>query len=157
MNPGTDPRHPLVGSWQLERWVSVGDDGSEAEPLGASPEGLLTYAPDGTMITVIGRPIAERPRFASGDLTGGTTDERAGACSTFIAYGGRWSTDGEVVVHDVAMSLFPNWVGSTQRRRFELSAAETRLTLAAPPIEVGGVTRVQRLTWARRGERSGMR
>ena len=39
MKSGTDPRHPLVGSWQLERWVSVGDDGSEAEPLGRAPRG----------------------------------------------------------------------------------------------------------------------
>lgn len=148
----TEPAHPLVGSWRLERWVAVTDDGTETHPMGEAPDGLLTYAADGTMITVIGR--SDRPVFATGDLTGGTADERAAAFGSFVAYGGRWSGEGDTVVHDVETSLFPNWVGTTQRRHWELDDDGARLILIAPPLEVAGATRTQRLTWARRG-RSG--
>ena len=32
-------RNPLIGSWRLETWVSLVDDGTEARPMGARPEG----------------------------------------------------------------------------------------------------------------------
>lgn len=146
---------PLTGSWRLERWVAVADDGSETHPMGEAPDGLLTYAPDGTMITVLGR--SDRPAFATADLTGGSVDERAAAFGSFVAYGGRWTLDGDHVVHAVETSLFPNWVGSTQRRHWQLIDGGARLVLTAPPLEVAGTTRVQRLTWARLGPSRGER
>jgi hypothetical protein len=138
----------LIGTWHLETWVSLVDDGTEA-PMGPSPEGLLAYAPDGTMITAFGRAERERDRFATDDMTGGTTDERSAAFSSFIAYGGRYAIDGSTVVHPVEVSLFPNWVGTTQRRHWALDADGDRLTLVSPPITVGGQTRTQRLVWRR--------
>jgi hypothetical protein len=137
----------LVGSWRLETWVSLLDDGTEALPMGASPEGLLAYAPDGTMVTAFGR--SGRRRFATDDLTGGTAEERSEAFQSFIAYGGRYAIDGSTVAHTVEVSLFPNWVGTVQRRHWELAEDGQRLILVSPPITVGGVTRTQRLTWRR--------
>jgi len=137
----------LIGTWHLETWISLVDDGTEALPMGASPEGLLAYAPDGTMVTVFGR--AERDRFGTDDLTGGTTDERSEAFSSFIAYGGRYALDGSTIIHTVEVSLFPNWVGTTQRRHWALDDGGERLTLVSPPITVGGLTRTQRLVWRR--------
>lgn len=148
-----DGAPPLSGSWRLERWVAVAEDGSETHPMGEAPDGLLTYAPDGTMITVIGR--SDRPAFSTADLTGGSVHERAAAFGSFVAYGGRWALDGEHLVHSVEISLFPNWVGSTQRRHWQLIDGDTRLVLTAPPIEVAGTTRVQRLTWTRLGPSRG--
>lgn len=139
----------LIGTWHLETWVSLVDDGTEAKPMGPSPEGLLAYAPDGTMITVFGRAEGDRDRFATDDLTGGTTDERSAAFSSFIAYGGRYAIDGSTVIHTVEVSLFPNWVGTTQRRHWTLDEDGERLTLVSPPITVGGQTRTQRLVWRR--------
>lgn len=115
--------------------------------MGDDPEGLVVYSGDGTMIVLMAR--ADRPRIASDDLTGGTEAERAHAFASFIAYGGRFEVDGNQVTHHVEMSQFPNWVGSAQRRRWELDDAGRMLTLTSPPVTLGGATRIQRLTWER--------
>jgi hypothetical protein len=139
--------HPLVGGWRLRSWVSIADDGSETLPMGETPNGLVVYSADGTVIGIMGP--GDRPRFATDDVTGGTIEERARAFATFIAYGGSYEVDGDTVTHRVETSLFPNWVGTTQRRRWQLDETGRRLTLTSPPLMLGGATRVQRLTWER--------
>lgn len=139
--------HPLVGSWRLRRWVAIADDGSESLPMGDTPVGLLVYSADGTMVGLMG--LGDRPRLAADDVTGGTVDERARAFATFIAYGGRYEVDGQTVSHHVDVSLFPNWIGTVQQRRWELDPAGRTLTLSSPPLSLGGATRTQRLTWER--------
>lgn len=139
--------HPLVGGWRLRTWVSIADDGSETQPMGDAPDGLLTYTAGGTMIGIMGP--GGRPRFATDDVTGGTADEQARAFATFIAYGGRYAVDGDTVTHDVETSLFPNWIGTQQRRRWALDPSGRHLTITSPPLVLGGATRIQRLTWER--------
>lgn len=117
--------------------------------MGPDPFGLLTYSSDGTMVAVMGR--GGRPPFASDDVTGGTVEERAAAFASCIAYGGSFQVDGDQVTHRVEVSLFPNWIGTEQRRRWEVSADGELLTLTSPPLVLGGATRVQRLVWKRRG------
>ncbi len=115
--------------------------------MGQKPDGLLVYSGDGTMITVLGP--GERPRFESGDVTGGTDAEQARAFATYVAYGGSYEVDGDTVSHQVETSLFPNWIGTVQRRRWELDETGRRLTLTSPPVALGGATRIQRLSWER--------
>jgi len=115
--------------------------------MGEAPEGLLVYSSDGTMIVLMAQ--SDRRRIASDDMIGGSEPERAQAFASFIAYGGPYEVDGGVVSHHVAMSQFPNWVGTVQRRRFELDETGGRLTLTSPPVTLGGATRIQRLTWER--------
>lgn len=114
--------------------------------MGEAPSGLLIYSRDGAMIGILGS--GARTRFASEDVTGGTDEERALAFSTFIAYGGRFEIEGDVISHHVDTSLFPNWIGTVQRRRWKLDETG-RLTLTSPPVTLGGATRIQRLTWER--------
>jgi hypothetical protein len=141
----------LVGGWRLRSWVSITDDGEEAHPMGDMPDGLLTYTADGTMVGIMGPN--DRPRLSTDDVTGGTPEERAAAFATFIAYGGRFAVDGDAVIHTVETSLFPNWIGTEQRRRFAISEDGRTLTLTSPPIVLGGTRRIQRLTWSRIDER----
>ena len=54
-----------------------------------------------------------------------------------------------MVTHHVETSLFPNWIGTEQRRQWVLDDEAGVLTLTSPRLAVGGVTRVQRLTWGR--------
>jgi hypothetical protein len=142
--------HPLVGSWRLQRWAAIVEDGTESLPMGDAPDGLLIYAADRSMVAAFG--WGDRPRFDSDDVTGGTVDERARAFSTYVAYGGRYEIDGDTVHHRVETSLFPNWVGTVQRRRWEVDETGRRLTLTSPPVSLGGATRIQRLTWERARE-----
>ena len=69
--------------------------------------------------------------------------------AAFIAYSGRFRVDGGDVIHQVEMSLFPNWVGTTQRRHVALEADGDRLVLTSDPFVVRGRLGVQRLTWER--------
>ena len=137
----------LVGGWRLRSWVSIADDGAEARPMGEAPDGLLAYTAAGTIVGIMAP--ADRPRFATDDVTGGTAEEQAAAFATFIAYGGRYAVEGDTVIHTVETSLFPNWIGTEQRRRFDLSDDGRTLTFTSPPIVLGGTRRIQRLTWSR--------
>jgi hypothetical protein len=144
---GGDATHPLVGGWRLRAWVAIADDGSETRPMGDSPDGLLAYTAPGTMVGIMGP--AGRPRFITDDVTGGSEAEQAGAFSTFIAYGGRYEVRDDTVTHHVETSLFPNWIGTRQQRRWALDATGRTLTLTSPPLALGGATRIQRLVWER--------
>jgi Lipocalin-like domain len=141
----------LVGGWRLRSWVSIADDGAEARPMGEAPDGVLAYTADNMVVGIMSP--ADRPRFVTDDVTGGTAEEQAAAFATFIAYGGRYEIDGDTVIHTVESSLFPNWIGTQQRRRFTLSDDGRTLTLTSPPLVLGGTRRVQRLTWSRVEER----
>lgn len=143
-------RHPLIGAWRLRDWIAIADDGTTTQPMGEHPEGLLAYSGDGTMVAIMAR--ADRRRFGSEDLTGGTAEEQAAAFRTFIAYGGRFTIDADQVTHRVESSLFPNWIGTDQRRQWTLDDDARTLVLASPPLALGGVTRRQRLTWERQGD-----
>jgi hypothetical protein len=139
----------LVGTWRLVSWASEGEDGVEY-PMGAGPEGILAYTPDGTMITTIGRP--GRAPIDGGDMLAGPVDQRLAAMTTFIAYAGTFRVEDGAVVHDVNMSLFPNWIGTTQRRHVALSADGRALELSTDPFVLRGRMSTQRLAWERVGD-----
>jgi hypothetical protein len=136
----------IVGTWRLASWTSVGDDGTQL-PMGEHPEGVVVYTADGTMITTIGK--AERPRIDGADMHGGPVEQRLEALSTFIAYAGTFRVEGDDVLHDVTMSLYPNWVGTAQRRHVTLSEDGDELALAADPFVVRGRLGTHVLTWRR--------
>jgi hypothetical protein len=141
----------IAGTWRLRRWESAAEDGSVVYPMGEAPEGVVVYTAEGTMITTVGE--AGRQPITGGDLLGGPVEERLAAMTSFIAYSGSYVLDGGDVVHTVTMSLFPNWVGTQQRRHVELSADGRVLVLSTDPIVVRGRRGVQRLTWERVGAR----
>ena len=136
----------LVGTWRLRTWTSEGEDGVQ-NPMGERPEGVLVYTADGTMIAAMGR--ADRPPIDGTDMHGGPVDQQLEAWSTFIAYYGTFRVDGGDVVHDVTMSLYPNWVGTSQRRHVTLSDDGDRLILSADPFVVRGRLGTQVLGWVR--------
>jgi len=136
----------LVGTWRLVTWTSDGADGTQL-PMGEHPEGVVVYTPDGTMITTIGR--TDRPRIDGTDMQGGPVEQRLEAQATFIAYSGSFRVEDGDVIHEVTMSLYPNWVGTSQRRHVALSEDGDRLTLSAEPFAVRGRVGTHVLTWRR--------
>ena len=138
--------NPLVGTWRLVSWEnrSVGD-GEVSHPLGKDAVGYIMYGRDGYMSVAIMRP--DRARFATGDLLGGTAEERARAAETYVSYCGRYEFRGDTVVHRVELSLFPDWVGIEQERLVEVEG--DRLTLSTRPILLGGGQRTAHLIWER--------
>jgi Lipocalin-like domain len=140
----------LVGTWRLRSCVARADDGSLTYPLGADPHGYLLYAEGGWMGAQI--CAGNRKALPTEDLLSGSEAERAEAFSSYVAYCGSYEVRGDVVIHRVLVSLFPNWVGTEQTRYFDLTAEE--LVLRTPPIEVGGKSLVHEFVWHREDGRT---
>jgi hypothetical protein len=134
----------VVGTWRLKLWETRTADGRVAYPLGRDAVGYLIYTAGGYMAVTMMQ--VNRPAFASDDLLGGTLGEQATAAAGYVTYCGRYEIRNGTVVHYVELSLFPNWVGSTQVR-FAVVAAD-ELTITTEPLAIGGET-VNRLVWER--------
>ena len=103
------------------------------------------YNADGYMCVTIAS--ANRLEFSSGDIKGGTTEEKVAAADTYISYCGTYEIKRDTVVHHIELSFFPNWNGVDQKRM--LSIDGNRLSLSTPPIAVEGVEQTHHLIWER--------
>lgn len=135
----------ILGRWDIVSWLQHYDDGRRQAPLGETLEGFIRYVPDGDMICMIAN--ARRASFTSGSQWNASDADKAGAYGTMLAYAGRWRIEGETVVHEVALSLFPNWKGGEQRRQVRLDGdtlfIEARLEDGTPEA------RTAQLKWRR--------
>lgn len=139
-------REQLIGHWRLVSLAAL--NGNDIDyPMGQDLEGVITYESAGHMATQIMRHL--RPSFVSGDMGGGTSEELAAAVTGYSAYFGTYSVDeaAGVVTHHVKGSLFPNWVGTDQRRSILIDG--NSLTLTSQPILSEGKMRVFRAVWQR--------
>ena len=136
--------NPFQGTWKLVSLETRTEDGAVSYPWGRDPVGLYIFGGDGfSSVAVMG---AHRPRFASRDIRGGTTEEIV-AASNYVSYAGRYDIHGNKLVVHVEVSFFPNWVGQDQERFFEFSAS--RLTLSSPPVLIEGREQRGYLIWER--------
>lgn len=103
------------------------------------------YSADGCVSVAI--QAAARARFGTRDLLAGSEAQLAEAASTYISYAGRYTVRGARVFHFVEVSLFPDWIGSTQERLFSFEGH--RLTLSTDPIPLGGQSVTAVLIWER--------
>ncbi|MEU1622658.1 lipocalin-like domain-containing protein [Streptomyces sp. NPDC005722] len=143
-------RASLTGGWRLVSYEATDVvTGEVVEPFGPRPRGLLTYGPDGCMAAQIMR--AGRPEFRHGRLEEGLPGELAAAAAGYLAYAGTFEVPAaDTVVHHVEMSLFPNWVGGSQKRIADLAGRRLRLSLPGPG-RIWGAIRTGVLTWERAG------
>jgi hypothetical protein len=138
----------LAGTWRLVSCEAEGDDGGIAYPQGEDAVGLLVYTTDGFMSGQVMR--RGRESLPAGYRQGGASGRVQNAFEGYIAYCGRYRVDesaGEVI-HTVEAALYPNWVGTEQRRTYHIDG--NRLTLLAVS-ERGGKKKVARLIWERVG------
>ncbi len=142
-------REQFIGTWKLVSSEIRLSDGQLTYPLGTDAVGRITYDTAGHMLCQLVR--LDRPAFASGDQWGGTPEETKAAFQGCIAYFGTYEVNEQegTVIHHVEGSLFPNWVGTDQRRFFEFSGKQ--LTLTTPPIPAGGQQATARLVYERLG------
>jgi hypothetical protein len=140
-------RQAILGPWKLISMEATNQQGGVFYPFGESPSGMIMYDPSGYMSYTAMR--TGRPNFASGDLAGGTPEEKRAAFEGFDAYCGTYDLDLEerVVIHHVEASKFPNWEGSEQLRYFKVT--EDRLIVKTPPIQFQGIDWVIHVTFAR--------
>ncbi len=133
----------FIGAWKLIS-VETRDENGELFRRGHRT-GYLLYSGEGYMSVAFmkeGRPI-----FASGDIRGGTVEEKKAAIEGYVSYCGRFEVRGDKVVHRIEVSLFPNWVGASQERLCEFEG--DRLTLSTPLMLVGGRQLSTHVVWER--------
>lgn len=137
--------NPLEGTWRLVSFDVRDQGGQIVYPFGRDAVGFITYTGDGRMAVQFGR--AERARPASGDWVGATPSEIEAAARDYFAYCGTYEyRDGEVT-HRVELSLMPNWIGGEQVRLVAFD--DDTVTLATPPMPVGGRQQIATLVWQR--------
>ena len=127
----------LIGTWKLVSYQARGEDGRVSYPVGQDPVGYIIYTQDGYMSVSI--MSADRPRYSSTDLLGGTGEEKVAAATTYIGYCGRYEFDANQVLHHIEVAFFPNRTGTSQERFVEL--AGDRLSLVTPPMLIEGEER----------------
>ncbi len=147
-SPRAIPAVPLnpVGRWEILSWEQTFDDGRREQPMGEQLQGFIQYSEGGHMACMIAR--TDRLTFKSGGQWNASDTEKASAYNSLLAYGGRYDVKGDVITHQVDISLFPNWVGGAQKRRFVVNADGT-LTLSARLEDGTPQARSARLIWRR--------
>ena len=124
----------LVGTWRLVSLEHRREDGQIVKILGEESIGLGAFTGDGYFFSFIMN--ADRPKFLSEDIMGGTLEEKASAVETFVSYCGRYEVNEDKITQNVEMSLFPDWVGGKQERYFEFD--NDRLIVKTPPMVIHG-------------------
>ena len=135
----------IVGTWRLVSFEVRINDVPVAHPLGKDAIGYGLFTEDGYMMASL--MTSNRPSFSSGDVMGGTTEEKASATETYISYSGRYEVHDNQFTTHVEMSLFPNWVGNEQERFFEVKG--DLLTAYSPPILIQGAEQTAHTIWER--------
>jgi hypothetical protein len=142
--PGAEPRakERFIGTWELVSFESRSASGDVTYPRGRRPAGRLTYDREGRMAVQIMQ--RERLKFASENSRTATAAEAESAFRGYSAYFGTYRVDEAAgyVIHKVEASLFPNWVGTDQKRFFRFE--DNRLTL-----EADGPAGRSKLVWER--------
>jgi len=146
-NKSVHNANALLGAWRLRDFYIESSDGERVFPFGESPQGVLMYSDAGMMSAQL--MGGERPVVESGDQLDATAQEMAANFKSCVAYFGRYEIDmdGGFVLHHVEKSLFPNWEGMPQKRFFELTGDQLRIT--TPPLAWGGMDKTAVLLWER--------
>ena len=131
----------LTGAWQLKAFEFTDAEGNLFYPLGKQPTGALVVAGSGH--AVLSFANSERSCFSGDDLFSGSTEERAAAAKGYVSFGGPCEvTDDTISIH-VAYSLFPNWIGAIQIRRYKIDGDTLVLSTLGPRL-YGGTLRTGR-------------
>jgi hypothetical protein len=148
LTPGTAAAasNELAGTWTLTLADERRPDGTRAEPYGADAEGLLIVDRDGRYSLQIFR--RDRPKFASGNKRTGTAHEYESAVLGMSSHIGRCSVDRKsgTITFRIERASYPNWEGTQQVRRYQLSGDE--LSYEVPASATGDGT-IPRSVWHR--------
>ncbi len=132
----------LVGTWTIAS-VTNEQGGTQVEPFGSDPQGMLMFDEDGRYALMLLRP--DLPAFASNNRTAGTPEENQAVVRGSIAHFGTYAVEGEdTLLLRIEASTFPNWNGAEQKRPFTLTGDKLEYTV--PAAASGGTSRV---VWTR--------
>jgi hypothetical protein len=135
-----DAGNSLVGAWKLISVETRRTDGTVSPLYGVATSGVLVYDRSGQMSAHLMDLSIQRC---------GTMDRRKcpdavarNAFDNYLGYWGRYELlpGQNVVVHHVEGASHPDWIGTDQKRYFELSG--NRVMISTPPMMIRGVESV---------------
>ncbi len=125
-------KEKIIGTWKLVSWTRT-VEGVESPAFGEGPIGMTIYTPDGHFCSQVMRN--NRRLFTAQNPLDGTPEESAAAYAGYIGYCGRFEVNEQEgsISHNVELSWFPNWTGTTQKRfaKFE----DDRLIFNFPTVQ----------------------
>lgn len=113
----------LIGTWSFVSCVARTSTGVSTYPWGHDSRGFLSYTSDGFVFVT-----------------------RMGAVE-FESYCGKYTITNNTVVHSIDLCSTRDFVGTQQRRSFEINNNELRLT--TEPVLADGITHTAYLVWKR--------
>ncbi len=134
----------IEGVWKLKKYSRRFLDTNEVRN-DMLPQAYILYTPGGFMMSIT---VEEKRVPPAGEVL--TDEERVRLFKSIIsAYSGRYTVEGDTVIHDVDMSWNEAWTGTRQVRKFAVNGDE--LVIETTPRTAGTDTRqfVNTLTWER--------
>jgi hypothetical protein len=146
-NGSAQSKNALVGTWKLVSATETTKKGEVRDIYGKNPAGLLTYTADGRMMAIITN--GGRKSLSVPDYVGAPAEERAEAFATLVAYAGRYTLDGNKVIHHLEASWLKNVV-NMDVIRFIVKLQGNKVTLRTAPFPRGGLQIAnEELVWER--------
>ena len=136
----------LHGTWRLLSFTqTILATGEEIDVFGQSPQGFITYGPDGRMMVLMVKDGRPRPS----DLANITDQERAELLRTMVAYAGTYNVEGNAVRHKLDVSWNQIFTGTDQVRNIELDGCKFIMSTNPQPRSQDGQMSVSVMTWER--------
>jgi hypothetical protein len=145
--------NPLLGTWKLIAASAVYADGTVIPNVyGIAPTGYISYNIGGHMMVMFSKsdrpPLSKNVRSPlSPDMKDVPVEELAQAFTSFSAYAGTYTLNGNTVTHHLEVASIPNRVGTDLVRTFTVS--ENQITLRTAPIESSDTLQSFELVWER--------
>jgi Lipocalin-like domain len=141
-----DNSTPVVGTWRVTSYSTmVVESGEVSRPMGEHPVGYIQYSPGGHMIVFLAK--GELPKPAS--LPYSDAERAEIHKGIFGAYAGRYSVEGNKVIHHVKASWLTHWIGGDQIRFFEINGNKLTIRTAPAINNRSGKTQMSTLTFER--------
>ena len=134
----------IAGVWKLKKYSRRFLDTNEVRS-DMLPQAYILYTPGGFMMSIT---VEEKREPPAGVVL--TDEERVRLFKSIIsAYSGRYTVEGDTVIHDVELSWNEAWTGTRQVRKFKVNGDE--LIIETTPRTAGTNTRqfINTLTWER--------
>jgi hypothetical protein len=122
----------IEGVWTLVSAEDLRPDGTRIPQFGPKPTGLLVFLPNGIYSLHIA--ASGQAKFATGDRAKATSEEYKTTVVGNFSHWGKWSFNepDRMLTWQVEHSMFPNWTGTAQKRRIELSGDELKYLVPNP-------------------------
>jgi len=119
----------IIGTWTLVSYKHESFEGIVFYPMGPYALGRLIYTDRGFFLVMIMK--SNRRQFDVENLFEASAEEKLAASDGFIAYSGQYLFEDNKIVHQIDMSFFPNWIGTTQKSSAVLANDSLAITTAA--------------------------